>query len=139
MKDNIGRKGLVLGIILLFVGVALAPVITAVDNDIEESNESIDNSEIGTSDDYDEEIITWIISNMYVKFNWIKRRGFIRGEVEIEVKPWNGILFLFGFRKVNGSVEIYSDGHVYRIHAYRFIGFNINGVCGIAFGNIEWV
>ncbi|UCF12210.1 MAG: hypothetical protein JSW06_09235 [Thermoplasmatales archaeon] len=138
MKDNNGRKGLVLGIIILFVWIAIAPGITAVDNDTEDGYKSIYNSEIGISDDY-EEIITWIIGNMYVNFNWIKRRGFIRGEVEIEVKPWNGILFLFGLRKVNGSVEIYSDGHVYRIHAYRFIGYEINGIWGIAFGNIEWV
>jgi hypothetical protein len=72
-----------------------------------------------------------------INFNWIKRRGFIRGEVEIENQPLES-LAIFGLRKVNGSVEIYSDGHVHRIHAYRFIGFYRPCIWGIAFGNIEW-
>ena len=68
-------------VILLFVGVALSPVITADDNNTEMDDVSIDNSnENGKSDSY-KEIITLIYGNG--RFNWIFRRGLFRGSAVI--------------------------------------------------------
>ena len=50
---------LVIGIIFLFVGIALFPCITAADKDTDMNNEGMDNSKIESLDDY-KEIITWI-------------------------------------------------------------------------------
>jgi uncharacterized protein YpmB len=71
MQKNKIRKSLVVGIIVLFLIVGIYPS-SAVDT-VKESNPPI-------SDEY-EEIITFIKG--YALLNWVDRKGYFRGEVNI--------------------------------------------------------
>jgi hypothetical protein len=123
----------------LFIGVAVQPSIIA---DNEPRNIS---KEIQEYDDY-EEVITFIEG--YGELNWIKRRGYFRGEVNMICNKQSGFINLSGYRRSESGIQYYNEfiekGLVY---AYRFIGY-YNGywfgwfdprILGIAIGNIEWV
>ena len=139
MQKSVYRKGLVLGIIVLFIGIAIAPGITAVDNDIEERNETIYNSEIGTSDDY-KEIITFVRGEGHEK--WIFRRGIFRGSLQIGFCGRCKGVELSGLRRSNGSIERYYHKVVPGEGGIKipiFIGIVIPlSILGIAIGNIEY-
>jgi len=137
-SSNIVYKTLVVGVIVLFVGVAVQPVfadyIDKVDDELKDNSE-----EIGTSDDY-KEIITFIYGDGEVK--WFEQRGLFRGALSINKLPW-GELYLFGIRRSNILLRLFSESIRY-VYAPRFIGLAINlafGHCiiyGFAFGDIEW-
>lgn len=145
MEIGLWKKGLVVGIIVLFVTVSLSPVVTAVNNKTEADDEPLDNSDdIGTSDEY-EEIITFITG--YAWLDWIKRRGYFRGEVNLICYKQSSFIILFGFRRSESGIEFYNELIAEDIvYAYRFIGYSTGysyymfdpGILGIAIGNIEW-
>jgi len=146
MRTSCVKIGLVMVVILLFFGVALFPVITAVDNDTDDvDDESIDNfNENGKSDSY-KEIITLIYGNG--RFNWLFRRGLFRGSAVIRTFGYDE-LYLQGFRlSKEGNIEYYS-GFCEYIDIYFYRGFDrpipslsigpiTVGIFGIALGNIN--
>jgi len=140
MKKRLFRKGLVLGIILLFVAGSISPLVTAIDNVTEVKDEDVDNfNDSGTSDDY-KEIITFISGGD--NSEWINRKGFFRGEIFIYGgSPWGIPIALWGLRLTNGKVEKYSMIEARSVHAYFFRGFIFDGTqaLGYALGNIDWV
>ena len=160
MRSNWYKKSLVFGIIVLFIGMSITPstgnivehvpfnnqILDSVDKDTDIDDISIDNSDAIEALDEHEEIITFIKG--MAEINWIDRRGYIRGEVNLTWDDyWPGFINLSGFRRSESGIEYYNElvvvGFVY---VYRFIGFSIDssfpefapGVLGIAFGNIEW-
>jgi len=109
MRTSCVKNGLVFGVILLFIGVAVQPVITAVDNDTDVNDISIDNSdEIEPLDDY-KEIFTHI-DGVCRNFT-VKRRGiFIHRGVEMYAHgSWgitiSGIRFPFNFFEEEDNLE----------------------------------
>ena len=91
------KNFLVVGITTLFLGIALSPVISAVNNDTDDMDDkSSGNSEIGTSEYYDE-IITFIKGGG--DLNWIERRGLFRGEVLLICCYQSGLINLSGYRR----------------------------------------
>jgi len=138
-------KNLVIGLIILFIVSLIIPVITANDKDTNIDFLSYNSKKIESSDDY-KEIITFISGN--AEINWIERRGFFRGEVNLTWDDYQlGLVNLSGFRNSESGIEYYNEiileGYVY---AYNFIGFSSGisfpefapKVLGIALGNIEW-
>lgn len=138
-------KTLVIEVIILFILILINPVITAtgIDKDIDFS--SYNSKKIELSDDY-KEIITFIRG--YAKINWIERRGFFRGEVNLTWDDYQiGLANLSGFRMSENGIEYYNEliteGFVYINY---FIGFSSGisfpefapGILGIALGNIDW-
>jgi len=151
MRTCCVKNGLVVAVVLLFIGVAVQPVIIAVDNDTDD-DESIDNSEIGERDNYRE-----ILSSLECGCASVTFRGLL---------GWNSIdgYYISLFR----LAEIYAAGDNYRIRitGYKFptlnnpnIDFSVEarsviapffiGYCavsspgcesveGIALGNIKW-
>ena len=145
MKNTLFRKGLVVGIILLFVVVGFLSCVSSRDLSIynkkmlKDEIESIDNTKIRASDDFNE-IITYIVSD-WAGGNWIKRRGIFRGEVTIFWKPWCECIDLYGLRFSNGKIERYQElsvNHVHIPHYIGYINFKHYKTRGIALGNIEW-
>jgi len=138
MKKGLLRKGLVLGILLLFVAISLSPLVTAIKNE----DEALDNSTESSSSDYYKEIITLIMGNR-VYFNWIQRKGIFRGEVNLLADySHGGKINLIGLGHYNGSMKIIYES-VYSVHAYHFIGIREfssgpTPFFGFALGNIEW-
>ena len=137
IKRSMLYKILVMVVIFLFIGVALSPVITAVDN------EPIDNSdEIGASEDY-KEIITYIGGSCYDVF--LNRKGIIR-DVELFSMSGGTIIDIRGWRRKSSGfgLESFSEINIDYLHAPRFLGIIYShgpsafAVNGIAFGNIEW-
>ena len=143
---------MVVAIILLFIGIALSPIITAVDIDTEADDEPIDNSEIGEWDNYRE-----ILSSLECGCASVTFRGLL---------GWIGIdgYYISLFR----HAEIYADGndriritgykfptldnpnidfsfYARRVIAPFFIGYYLvvspgcEAVEGIALGNIKWL
>ena len=115
--------------------VGLSPVITAVGM-FKDNTE-----EIGATAEY-KEIITYIFG-WWASLNWINRRGFFRGEVNMINNDF-GIFKLSGLRWNNGSVEYFEESAIF-VYAYRFIGNSDNSpplgfpyVRGITLGDIEW-
>ena len=128
-------KFLVAGVIVLFIGISLSPCIKAVDKF------KINTEEIGATAEY-KEIITYIFG-WWVSLNWINRRGFFRGEVNMTNNDF-GIFKLSGLRLNNGSIEYFEESAIF-VYAYRFIGYytGTNGfgtpcIQGITLGDIEW-
>jgi hypothetical protein len=147
MKKDWLVKTLALGIVVLFIGVVIAPCISAVNKERDENNKLKDSNEIVTIDDY-QEIITFIKG--YAVINWIERRGLFRGEVNLTCNGYSrGFINLSGFRRSGSGIEYYSEVVVIEeavfVYAYHFIGLNTASlflepppvVWGIAFGNIE--
>ena len=142
MKIGLWKKGLVLGIILLFVGVGLSSVVIAFDNDTEADDVPIGNSDDHkASDDY-EEIITLIIGSGSITTE--KRLLLFLREVTIRTGVWgSGDISLFGLRLSNGHVEIYREwGNSGSVYVPRFRGLGSpegywGNLIGIAFGNIQ--
>jgi hypothetical protein len=145
MKKEWLVKTLALSIIVLFIGVVIAPCISAVDKEKDKNNKLKDSNEIKITNDY-EEIITFI--NGWAKINWIERRGLFHGEVNLTQGDYSRtLIYLSGFRSSENGIEYYNvsvvDGFVY---AYHFVGLNTPSlflepppvVWGITFGNIEW-
>ena len=127
------RKVLVIGIIVLFLIIGINSS-SAVDT-VKESNQQI-------PDEY-EEIFTFIKG--YALLNWIDRKGYFRGEVNITLSSMISLINLSGFRRSQVGIE-YFEETVDFVHVYRFIGFSPDysypefapTVMGIAIGNIEW-
>ena len=142
MNKGLFRKGLVFGIIMLLICVALSPVVTAVDNDTRDG-EPVENSDSEASDDY-EEIITLIYA--IGRITTVKRLLLFLREVKISPHlPFGGGgIKLFGLRRSNGGVEKYREyGNRGFVNVSRFRGFSLPGekgdfIIGIAFGNIEY-
>ena len=97
-------------------------------------DESIDNSEIGILDDY-EEIITRISGDAH--WDWIKRIGNFRGEIFFYSCGWCSGIDLFGLRRSNDGVEIYREFNLDSVYVYEYIGFVNFRITGIAIGNID--
>jgi len=145
MKKGLFRKGFVFGIIVLFIGAGLSLVVTAVENNIKNSDESIDSSnDSGASDDY-KEIITLIGGTC--RINSVKRLGLFLREVNISPYYLLGggyIISLNGLRRSNGRVEIYEEyANVGYVNVSRFRGLILQKkvgyfIIGIAFGDIEY-
>ena len=127
-------KTLVIGIILLFIGISISPVITAVFNDTEVNYEPTVTSKKKSYDEY-EEIITLIRGPG--RFTWIEKKGILRGEIEIERITGFGGPNLFGLRHSNGGRERYREENVVYVRAYDFIRLPMRW--GIALGNIDWM
>jgi len=96
---------------------------------------------IGATAEY-KEIITYIFG-WWASLNWINKRGFFRGEVNMTNNDI-GIFKLSGLRWNNGSVEYFEESAIF-VYAYRFIGnywdttgFGTPYIQGIALGDIEW-
>jgi hypothetical protein len=129
-------KTLVVGVIILFVGLGLQPAIAVTSQTIDNDDESV------ASDEYNE-IITYIEG--YANLDWIKRRGLLRGEVDITEWEQSGYVKILGFRYSNGNIEYFFE-LTHSVYVYRFIGwvnnefFGIGNpiVFGFALGNIEW-
>ena len=130
-----------IGIVILFLGVGIQPAIANnayINKEIKEKND-----ESRPSDEYNE-IITYIEG--YANLDWIKRRGLLRGEVDITEWEQSGYVKILGFRNYNGNIEYFFE-IVHSVYAYRFIGwvnnefFGIGNpiVFGFALGNIEWI
>jgi hypothetical protein len=143
MKKEWLVKTLALGIVVLFIGVVIAPCISAVNKERDKNNKLKDSTEIKITDDY-EEIITFIKG--YAVINWIERRGLFRGEVNLTWDDFSyGFINLSGFRRSANGIEYYNKlVEVGFVYAYRFIRlytpnpFMYPIVNGIAIGNIEW-
>lgn len=128
-------KNVFLGFVItiLFLGIPIVPLVIGIENEITKTY---------LSDEY-EEIITYIEGN--AGLNWIKRRGLLRGEVNIIEWEKMGFIKLSGFRRSDSGTEFYFEV-VDFVHAYRFIGWEDVDwyplgypiVFGIAIGNIEW-
>ena len=127
-------KTLVIGIILLFIGISISPVITAVYNDTEVNYKPRATSKKKSYDEY-EEIITLIRGPG--RFTWIEKKGILRGEIEIERITGFGGPNLFGLRHSNGGRERYREENVVYVRAYDFIRLPMRW--GIALGNIDWI
>ncbi len=128
-------KKFVVGVIVLLIGVGIQ---SAFANDVYISKKTKDNfDEPLASDDY-KEIITFIWGGS--QSEWINRKGFFRGEIEIYSSTWGIPLKIKGLRLTNGKVERFSM-FVIEVHANFFIGFIFDGeqALGVAFGDIEWV
>ena len=128
-------KKLVVGVIVLLIGVGIQ---SAFADDVYISKKTKDNfDEPLASDDY-KEIITIISGGDHSE--WINRKGFFRGEIEIYSSIWGIWLKIKGLRLTNGKVERFSM-FVSEVHANFFIGFIFDGerALGVAFGDIEWV
>jgi len=142
MKKGFFRKALVLVILFLFFIVNPYTSVTAINYDTKIEDETIDNSnESRSSDDY-KEIITLIMGNR-VYFNWIKRRGIFRGEVNL-LADWShgGKITLIGLGYYNESIKFFYES-VSSVHAYHFIGIREfssgpTPFFGFALGNFEW-
>ena len=130
-------KSLVIGVIVLFIGIALSPGITAADK--LKSN----CKEIESTAEY-KEIITYIVG-LWVTLNWINRRGNYRGEVNMTNMDGGdfGGFRLSGYRWSNGGIEYFEEFAIF-VYAYRFIGYSGMSdwghpfVRGITLGDIEW-
>ena len=134
MKNTLFKKGLVVWIIILFVGVCFLSCVSSKDISISYNKILEDNNEIKTSDDY-REIYTYI--NGWCWSIEEKRRSiFIHHDVEL----WGyanlnikGIRFPFNFfNEYAGYVKV--PCLLGRI-IYDRSPLIVNGV---AFGNIEW-
>jgi hypothetical protein len=122
----------VVGITILFLGLAIQPSIA--------DNVNTDNK---SSEEY-KEIITYIIGMGFdVNLNWINKRGNYRGEAIITLFGDHGGLKVYGFGWSNGKIVFFKENASY-IQAYRFIGYYDMGdfgwpyIRGITFGNIVW-
>jgi hypothetical protein len=128
------------GVIILFIGVGIHPALANGVYINKETKEKNDDSR--PFDEYNE-IITYIEG--YANIDWIKRRGLLRGEVDITEWEQSGYVKILGFRYSNGIIEYFFE-IVHSVYAYRFIGVVNNEffpvgnpiVFGFAFGNIEW-
>ena len=133
IKNASHRRTLVFGVIVLFLIVGIYPA-SAIDTD-KESNHPI-------PDEY-EEIITFIKG--YALLNWIDRKGYFRGEVNITLSAMISQIKLSGFRRSQGGIEHFDETVDY-VHVYSFIGYSTDysysefapTIIGIAIGNIEW-
>ena len=144
-KDILACRILVIGTILLFLGASLPLVISAVDiNRYYLKDEPVDKSQKETADNH-KEIVTFLFGQANI--DWVKRRGFFRGEVNLTGIPnpsSKGPIFIVGYRFFEDGIEYYYD-EVDDVYAYRFTGISINGsqpqteflVMGIALGNID--
>ena len=143
MKHSFYRKRIVLGLIILFVGVGLSPVVKAFDNNLETVYVPIENSDDHkVSDDY-EEIITLIIAHGDITS--IKLSGLFLREVSIMTHVWcEPGINLYGLRRSNGRVEIYQvtnlrgTVHIPRFRAFTYGIIFDSTITGIAFGNIDY-
>ena len=140
MKNRTIGLGLAVAVILLFIGIGIQPAIA---NDVDVNKEIKEKTnEIRASDEYNE-IITYIEG--YANLDWIKRKGLLRGEVNITEWEQSGYVKILGFRYSNGNIEYFFE-LIHSVYAYRFIGwvnnefFGIGNpiVFGFALGNIEW-
>ena len=139
MRTSCVKNGLIIVVILLFIGVAVQPSIIADDEPRDSPKE------IQEYDDY-EEVITFIEG--YGELNWIKRRGFFRGEASLICHYQSGSINLSGYRRSESGIEYYNEliekglVYVYRLiccyadYSYFWLDPRI---VGIAIGNIEWV
>ena len=123
MKKEWFIKTLALSIIVLFIGVVIAPCISAVDKEKDKNNKLKDSNEIKITNDY-EEIITFIIG--FAKINWIERRGLFLGEVNLTQGDYSRtLIYLSGFKRSENGIKHYNvsvvDGFVY---VYHFIVLN---------------
>ena len=136
-KPVVLYKTLVIEVILIFIGVAISPIITAIDYDTNTSDESTNGIEIDLLDDYDE-IVTWIGGSGHIYVN--QRLGFLLWDIDINRCGIHGGPNLFGLRHSNDSIEIYSERDLSHVHVPRFRGFlgEPQIIMGIALGNIEW-
>ena len=137
------KKIVVFGIIFLFIGIGFSTVVTAYNNEINNSYKAIDSSnDSGASDDY-EEIITLI--GGIGSITLVKRLGLFLCEVRISTFiPFGGSISVTGLRRSNGHLEIFHEiGNMGYVNASRFMGFCLprevgSYITGIAFGNIEY-
>lgn len=127
-------RTLAIGIILLFIGISISPVISAVYDDTEVAYKPREILREEKSDEY-EEIITLIRGPG--RFAWIEKRGILRGEIEIERITGFGGPNLFGIRHSNGGRERFREENVIYVHATDFIRLPMRW--GIAIGNIDWL
>jgi len=142
MINSMFRKGLVFGIIVLFIGVGLSPVVTAVNSDTRDDEPKNISDVSEASDDY-EEIITLI--GGIGSITTVKRLGLFLREVNISpFIPFGGSISITGLRRSNGRVKIYHEiGNIGFVNVSRFRGFSLprevgSYIIGIAFGDIEY-
>ncbi len=143
------KKALVIGVILLFIGVGLSPVITAVDNDTD-VDESYEKCEIRASDTH-REIISFIeddcagveIRGISLIHIGVYRICLFR---HVEIYTWgNRWIDLNGYKfPTKDDPEITFRVQAKQVIAPFFIGYYLPAspgceyVRGIALGNIEW-
>jgi hypothetical protein len=133
-------KMLVVGVFFLFIGIGIYPTTANEVYKHKETKEDV--NEIGKSDDC-EEVITFI--NGWVDLNWIKRRGFFRGEALLICRSQSGLINLSGYRRSENGFEYYNEliekGLVYAYHLFcYYIDYSYfmrdPKIVGIAIGNI---
>ena len=144
MPNKLFKKGLVVGIIVLLVGVSVLSSVSS--KDVSVSNDLIlkDNSEIEPLDDC-EEIITRIYAEVW--FDYIKTSG---DGLIYSIELWEGgarevYIKINGFKKpIYPFSQSYFNEKPTHVIAPRFTGLILPGgtvyyiVIGVAFGNIEW-
>ena len=158
--NNLIKKGVVVAVIFLFIGLAFAPSINAnvgkligvsalssvSSKDISISNEMIveDNAEIGLVDN-NEEIITRIYGRVW--FEDIQLSIGIIEQLEVWDRGWcDGYITIKGFKKpLYPLYKSYFNENPSHVIASQFIGFALPLVTeftviffGVALGNIEW-
>ena len=138
MKERMISKGLVVGIILLFVGISLSSVVTAFDNDTENVDEAIDNSEIEPLDN-NREIITYI--HAWDEGIYVKESGyglFHRVEIQADNIEISGIRWFLIFPIPFKEKATYVIAPRCLIFGPDHTGPGWECLFAVARGNIEW-
>jgi hypothetical protein len=133
MKNTLFKKGLIVGIIILFIGVSVLSSVSS--KDVSVYNDTIfdDNKEIETSDDYSE--IFTHIDGWCWSIEEKRKSIFIHHGVEL----WGYSLNIKGIRF---PFNIFDEDAYYVKVPSLFGRINYDRqpyiVNGVAFGNIEW-
>jgi hypothetical protein len=139
MQSKLFKKGLVVGIIILFIGIGVLSSVSSKDISISDDKILKDNNEIEPIDNYDE-IISFIDGEGYM--DWEPESTFIWEDLDI----WEGDIFIKAITK--NPQKLFYTAKPKEIHIDLFIGFFgcvpagpdvlECGLTGFAIGNIEW-
>jgi len=143
MKNTIFKKGLVIGIIILFIGVGVLSSVSSKDISISDDKILKDNNVIEQMDN-NEEIITYISGE--VGLDYCTWEGILLKKVELwtmgdpycylEITGYKKPLFPLGDSKFNANPT-----HIIAERFFGFIGLSNDwfySVSGFAIGNIDW-
>ena len=144
MKNTLFKKGLVIGIIILFIGVSVLSSVSS--KDVSVYNDNIEENNVSNElFDNNEEMFTRIGACVYQGDLKLKGDGLIK-ELELRDNYENRTqIGIWGFKKpLYPLKESYFTAKPKHLYSSRFIGFCFQFeelyalVNGVAFGNIEW-
>ena len=143
MQNKILRKGLVVGIIILFIGVGVLSSVSSKDVSVSKDIIKKDNNETPLWDDYDERFAIIVGSGDFTYYERRQMWGHIIPiGIVINISFYHGTFNILAFTK-NPSKPIYKV-EANKLIIKRFIGyFHIidyyyGAIMGYAFGDIYW-